>query len=169
MSKWKIVFTFTAATALIASTALAQSNKGGSNMSGSSTTTPSASPGTTTGDTTKSDTMKSDTMKSDTMKSDTMKSDKMSGNHGAMGSTANADQVKAVQQALKDKGHDPGAIDGVMGPKTQAALKDFQTKEGLSGNGHLDQETLAKLGVEGSSGSSSPSASPSSSSTNQKK
>jgi peptidoglycan hydrolase-like protein with peptidoglycan-binding domain len=79
------------------------------------------------------------------------------------------EQVKAVQQALKDKGHDPGDVDGVMGPKTQAALRDFQKKEGLKETGRLDTETMAKLGVEAktssaggstSGGSSSPSASP---------
>jgi peptidoglycan hydrolase-like protein with peptidoglycan-binding domain len=182
MSKWKIVFTLTAATALVATTAFAQSNKGGSDATGTKpdVSSPSASPSTST-DKSTSDTGKSDTMKSDTMKSDTMKSDTMSGDHAAMGSSGGAEQVKAVQQALKDKGHDPGAIDGVMGPKTRSALKDFQKKEGLSDSGRLDHETLARLGVEGASaspatsgGSSMPSSSPgssapSSSSTTEKK
>jgi len=83
--------------------------------------------------------------------------------------SGNADQVKAVQQALKDQGHDPGAIDGVMGPKTQAALRDYQQKQGLKATGRLDAETSAKLGVEAKtsaapSSSSSPAASPSTSS-----
>jgi peptidoglycan hydrolase-like protein with peptidoglycan-binding domain len=91
-------------------------------------------------------------------KSDTMK--------GAGGTAGGAQRVKAVQQALKDKGHDPGAIDGKMGPKTQAALREFQTKEGLKASGRLDTETMAKLGVEAKgasapSGTTSPSASPS--------
>jgi peptidoglycan hydrolase-like protein with peptidoglycan-binding domain len=84
----------------------------------------------------------------------------------------NAEQVKAVQQALKDKGHDPGDVDGKMGPKTQAALRDYQQKEGLKATGRLDTETAAKLGVQtkadaGSAGSpaASPSGSPSSSSS----
>ena len=77
----------------------------------------------------------------------------------------NQEQVKAVQQALKDKGHDPGDIDGIMGPKTQAALKEYQQKEGLKATGRLDSETSAKLGVEAkaSGGPSSPAASPSTS------
>jgi hypothetical protein len=45
--------------------------------------------------------------------------------------TGGADSIKAVQQALKDKGHDPGEVDGAMGPKTRAALRDYQQKEGL--------------------------------------
>jgi peptidoglycan hydrolase-like protein with peptidoglycan-binding domain len=76
------------------------------------------------------------------------------------------EQVKAVQQALKDKGHDAGDIDGKMGPKTQAALRDFQQKEGLKATGRADAETMAKLGVEAKTGaadssSSSAAASPS--------
>jgi len=78
----------------------------------------------------------------------------------------NRDQVRAAQQALKDKGHDPGMVDGVMGPKTQAALKDFQKSQGIQDTGRLDAETMSKLGIEGRSGAggpSSPSASPSTS------
>ncbi|PYN05043.1 MAG: peptidoglycan-binding protein, partial [Candidatus Rokuibacteriota bacterium] len=56
--------------------------------------------------------------------------------------------MKAIQQALKDQGHDPGDIDGIMGPKTQAALRDYQEKQGLKSTGRLDAETSAKLGVE---------------------
>jgi peptidoglycan hydrolase-like protein with peptidoglycan-binding domain len=67
--------------------------------------------------------------------------------------------VKAVQQALKDKGHDVGDVDGRMGPKTQAALRDFQQKEGLKATGRGDAETMAKLGVEASSPAASPSGS----------
>lgn len=77
------------------------------------------------------------------------------------------DDVKAVQQALKDKGHDPGPVDGVMGPKTQAALRDFQKSSGIRESGRPDNETMAKLGVEGrtsSTGAASPSASPGASS-----
>jgi peptidoglycan hydrolase-like protein with peptidoglycan-binding domain len=91
--------------------------------------------------------------------SDTGKSD--TGRDGGLAG-AKGEQVKTAQQALKDKGHDPGAIDGVMGPKTQAAVRDFQSKEGLKASGRLDTETLAKLGVaKGAAATpSAPSASP---------
>jgi peptidoglycan hydrolase-like protein with peptidoglycan-binding domain len=36
------------------------------------------------------------------------------------------DKVKAVQEALKSKGFDPGEADGVLGPKTGQALRGFQ-------------------------------------------
>lgn len=59
-----------------------------------------------------------------------------------------APEVKKVQEALKDKGHDPGPIDGVLGPRTQEALKAFQLASGLRATGRIDAETAAKLGVE---------------------
>jgi peptidoglycan hydrolase-like protein with peptidoglycan-binding domain len=104
-----------------------------------------------------------------TTPSTTDQKDKATGGAGTesgAGKTAAREHVKAAQQALKDKGHDPGAVDGVMGPKTQAALKDFQSKEGLKGSGQLDAETMSKLGVQAEAGaaadtgSSRPSASP---------
>jgi hypothetical protein len=55
--------------------------------------------------------------------------------------------VMAMQQALKDKGHDPGPIDGVVGPRTRAALRDYQRAEGLTPTGRWNDETAAKLGV----------------------
>jgi len=63
--------------------------------------------------------------------------------HGGAGS----EQVKSVQQALQDKGMDPGPVDGIMGPKTMAALKAFQKDQQLTENGKLDDQTREKLGV----------------------
>lgn len=56
-------------------------------------------------------------------------------------------RVVAAQQALKDKGHDPGTIDGRMGPRTRAAVADYQKAEGLKQTGRLDDETRTKLGM----------------------
>ena len=125
-------------------------------------TSPSASPS----DTKAQDATKpSDTMKSDT---DSMKGDRAAkGGRGGASMSVNADQVRALQQALKDQGYDPGDIDGKMGPKTQAALRDYQQKQGLKATGRPDAETLAKLGVDAKTSSgastSSPAASPSTS------
>ncbi|MGH7396991.1 MAG: peptidoglycan-binding domain-containing protein [Candidatus Rokuibacteriota bacterium] len=60
---------------------------------------------------------------------------------------ASQQQVKSVQEALKEKGYDPGAIDGAMGPRTSAALRDFQKAEGLQATGRVDAETRGKLGI----------------------
>ena len=56
-------------------------------------------------------------------------------------------QIMAAQQALKDKGHDPGKMDGKMGPRTRAMLADYQKAEGLKVTGQLDNDTRGKLGI----------------------
>jgi carboxyl-terminal processing protease len=60
---------------------------------------------------------------------------------------ASSEQVKSVQKALQAKGMDPGPIDGIMGPKTTAALKAFQKDQKLTDSGTLDDQTREKLGV----------------------
>lgn len=69
--------------------------------------------------------------------------------------------VKQVQEKLSAAGHDAGPADGQMGPKTQAALKDFQEKEGLQASGQIDQQTLAALEIGGQSSSTGSSSAPS--------
>jgi peptidoglycan hydrolase-like protein with peptidoglycan-binding domain len=68
--------------------------------------------------------------------------------------------TRAAQQALKTQGFDPGPIDGRMGPRTRAAVSDYQRKNDLPATGMLDEATLAKLEVRGSRASDVPSASP---------
>jgi peptidoglycan hydrolase-like protein with peptidoglycan-binding domain len=55
--------------------------------------------------------------------------------------------VQSVQAALKAHGHDPGPIDGVMGRRTQDALRAYQTAQHLKVTGRIDQGTLDKLGI----------------------
>ena len=55
--------------------------------------------------------------------------------------------VAAMQQAVKDKGFDPGAFDGIEGPKTASALKDYQKSENVTMTGKLYPGTAAKLGM----------------------
>jgi len=55
--------------------------------------------------------------------------------------------IKKVQEALRDKGYDPGPIDGVMGSQTRKAISQYQKSENLPVTGHLDGETAGKLGV----------------------
>jgi peptidoglycan hydrolase-like protein with peptidoglycan-binding domain len=93
--------------------------------------------------------------------------DKVTGDDRTTAGAMNGD-VRSAQMALKDKGHDPGPIDGMMGPRTSAAIKEFQQKENLNPTGRLDAETKAKLNLAASSSrsSASPSATtPSTSST----
>lgn len=60
----------------------------------------------------------------------------------------NSDEIKKLQEALKEKGDDPGAIDGHMGRKTHAAVRAFQKSNGLKVTGKLDQQTADKLGIQ---------------------
>ena len=50
-----------------------------------------------------------------------------------------------IQDLLKHLGHDPGASDGQDGPKTQEAVKSFQTQKNLTVNGNADEKTREAL------------------------
>lgn len=57
------------------------------------------------------------------------------------------EQVRLIQERLKESGFDPGPIDGKMGPRTRAALQRYQASQGLSDSGSLDDKTLVALGA----------------------
>lgn len=57
-------------------------------------------------------------------------------------------QVRELQSALNEKGYAVGAVDGIVGPKTMGAIRDFQSKEGLTATGQPDQQTLKALGID---------------------
>lgn len=54
--------------------------------------------------------------------------------------------IRSVQISLSRLGHDPGPIDGVIGHRTEAALKSFQKAKRL-GQGGLTFETIKSLGI----------------------
>jgi peptidoglycan hydrolase-like protein with peptidoglycan-binding domain len=56
-----------------------------------------------------------------------------------------AHTVAEAQTALKSLGFDPGEIDGAVGPKTAAAVVEFQKSRGLAENGKFDPPTLNAL------------------------
>jgi hypothetical protein len=58
-----------------------------------------------------------------------------------------ADMIKDVQTALKNAGHDPGPIDGIMGRLTRGAINTFQQEKGLA-TGALTYQTIESLGIE---------------------
>jgi hypothetical protein len=74
---------------------------------------------------------------------------------GMRGSKAGKMQVRHIQEALKAQGHDPGPVDGMMGPQTQEAIRAYQRAQNLTETGRLDAQTSEKLGI----GSGSPSSS----------
>ena len=59
-----------------------------------------------------------------------------------------AGTVREVQQALQSKGYDVGPIDGVIGPRTESALREFQQQQGLARSGRIDAQTLSALEVQ---------------------
>ncbi|HEV7819906.1 MAG TPA: peptidoglycan-binding domain-containing protein [Burkholderiales bacterium] len=62
-------------------------------------------------------------------------------------SRLNRTQVRNIQQALDSKGFSTRATDGRWGPETEAALRKFQQQQNIGGEGQLNHETLAALGV----------------------
>ena len=55
--------------------------------------------------------------------------------------------VEAVQEALAERGFEPGRIDGAMGSRTRKALREFQRSVGLPATGEIDAATVAALGL----------------------
>jgi peptidoglycan hydrolase-like protein with peptidoglycan-binding domain len=55
--------------------------------------------------------------------------------------------VKKMQEILRDNGHYRGKVDGVFGLRTQAAIRGFQKAENLPVTGQLDTRTAGTLGV----------------------
>ena len=69
------------------------------------------------------------------------------------------DQVKQVQQKLKNWGYYTGTVDGVYGPKTVQAVKDFQKKNKLTADGVVGPATARAMGITLSTSSGSTSTS----------
>ncbi len=58
------------------------------------------------------------------------------------------DEVRLLQTALRIRGYDCGAVDGIFGPKTQAALNKFKADRGMDPSGTADRKVWEKvLGV----------------------
>src|SRR5215813_11293250 len=57
------------------------------------------------------------------------------------------DEARQVQERLRNAGYNPGAADGVPGPQTVAALRQYQTAQGLPVTGFLDEVTRKDLGL----------------------
>jgi peptidoglycan hydrolase-like protein with peptidoglycan-binding domain len=55
------------------------------------------------------------------------------------------DLVRSVQEMLQREGLDVGPIDGILGPRTAAALREFQQQRGLARSGEPDEATLREL------------------------
>jgi len=72
------------------------------------------------------------------------------------GSTGN--EVIQIQTRLKNWGYYTGAIDGVYGYETYRAVRQFQSKNGLTVDGVAGSVTLSALGISAASGPSNSNA-----------
>lgn len=55
------------------------------------------------------------------------------------------EERKALQQALKDRGFDPGPVDGIIGAGTKRALRAWQKQAGLPADGYASATVLEAL------------------------
>lgn len=55
--------------------------------------------------------------------------------------------VTEIQTRLKEWGYYSGEVDGVYGSKTEAAVRYFQSSNGLNVDGQVGNQTLAALGI----------------------
>ena len=62
-------------------------------------------------------------------------------------SSLNKQQVREIQMKLNKAGFSAGHDDGIWGPDTDTAIRDYQKAKKLPGSGELNQQTLADLGV----------------------
>ncbi len=65
----------------------------------------------------------------------------------ASGQLSNS-QVREIQETLKDRGYDVGSVDGIIGPRTSEALREFQLDEAIAASGNINRQTLQALDVE---------------------
>ena len=65
---------------------------------------------------------------------------------------SSGETVSQIQTRLKNWGYYDGAVDGVYGSRTEAAVRFFQQKNGLSQDGQAGDQTLAALGISSDTG-----------------
>ena len=54
--------------------------------------------------------------------------------------------VEQVQGRLADEGYYSGAVDGVLGPRTRAAIRAYERRHGLAADGALSGQLLSHMG-----------------------
>lgn len=63
--------------------------------------------------------------------------------------TPSQERVMVMQRELAERGLYDGKIDGIAGPETQSALREFQNRNGLQPTGELNASTADALGMNG--------------------
>jgi peptidoglycan hydrolase-like protein with peptidoglycan-binding domain len=68
--------------------------------------------------------------------------------------------VRSLQEMLRKNGINPGPVDGIFGPRTERAVREFQARNGLQTDGIVGEKTSAALRA--SNGTGAPPAGPTS-------
>lgn len=58
------------------------------------------------------------------------------------------DTAADVQRALKRRGYYHGSVDGVIGPESRNAIRNFQADKRLNATGRIDRDTLRELDLD---------------------
>jgi hypothetical protein len=61
--------------------------------------------------------------------------------------SSSANLAASVQEELVQKGYNPGAVDGVIGPQTRNAIAQFQSDHRLPVTGEIDSATISAMGL----------------------
>jgi peptidoglycan hydrolase-like protein with peptidoglycan-binding domain len=63
------------------------------------------------------------------------------------GNEMSPDMIRKVQQNLNQAGLYKARVDGVWGPQTEAAVRDYQQQHNFNATGELDQQTLDAMNL----------------------
>ena len=55
--------------------------------------------------------------------------------------------IKKVQEALRDKGHYTGQVDGVLGPQTRVAIRAYESRHRMPVDGAISNDLLSTMGL----------------------
>lgn len=58
-----------------------------------------------------------------------------------------SEEVRNIQQVLKEKGYYSGSVDGIFGTRTKKAVLQFQRDNGLTADGIVGKQTLKAMGL----------------------
>lgn len=61
--------------------------------------------------------------------------------------TLSRDNIISLQKALQQRGYEPGTPDGIMGPATRSAIRQFQAANNLVADGYPGEAVLAALDI----------------------
>jgi lipid-binding SYLF domain-containing protein len=67
--------------------------------------------------------------------------------NAGIGTASSVEDIRLMQIGLKNRGFDPGEINGMISSQTQNAIREFQAANNLPVTGILDDRTQAALGV----------------------